>query len=685
MAILTGEKLFDEIVSSQLDLTLSAQASGRLINRLDGLINEEGNVSPTAVARLLYGNSNIKEAIEDKNDSGEADSVFFQNLITTTRDDILDEDEDEDEGEGNGDDLSQLKDALLALDDTQADKDQFLVDALENDAVKQVAEGRLDFDDETAIDADITTVFNNAAGNIGAEIGIGGFDTKSAEMQDLLIDDMVSQKMAALNTAVLKAGSNSDTLLATVADKIEAVNAAAEAKTEAADDMTDAITGFENNNEGKYVDEVPDPDDVFVDKNQLIRYVNGTDDIVLAEKDSNVWTLTDKVVGTFAILSTTNLLDAYEAQQAAIAALASAHEALEDAVADVYLAENGGHSVYDFQAAVTYKVDGSVDTVDFNEDVKIFETEALADADAAGVKQIFTVKINDAGADGKVFKLGGEAIYTVNNGGQPDGDAIDTAAKIAAAFSTHDWGEAEAAWELDYTEGTAILTFTAKETTGDVADPTNGSTINNIDVTNDGTGGSIEGVKSGIGTGAVEHDAPFSNGVLIAQEAVKDFEDLKDAFESARDLRDQLDSHDQAIEDAKAWFADNDLTLPAILEHGGDESGTEAGDIYMATSLKGGQSASIDEFGDDGLDHLFIGDGLVRVDLAEDDAIADNLGDVAALEVFFEQVGDDLNLYIETQSYGGNLGDVSELAKITLTGVSSDDVALVDGFIIAGE
>lgn len=106
----------------------------------------------------------------------------------------------------------------------------------------------------------------------------------------------------------------------------------------------------------------------------------------------------------------------------------------------------------------------------------------------------------------------------------------------------------------------------------------------------------------------------------------------------------------------------------------------------MVDALKGKDTTTINKFGDKGADYLFVGDGFTLVDLGTK-VISAKVGDNAAMEIFYKQNGNNLELYIEQESFAGGLttdGGLTEIVKVTLTGVSFDDITLDGSFITAG-
>lgn len=173
-------------------------------------------------------------------------------------------------------------------------------------------------------------------------------------------------------------------------------------------------------------------------------------------------------------------------------------------------------------------------------------------------------------------------------------------------------------------------------------------------------------------------------------EAVEKFkEDIDAAFEAyedAKELVSDLAELQTAIDNAEAWFGeDNNYAAPKNLQDTKTATGTDGDDIFMLSELAGNDSATIKKFGDKGTDYLFVGEGYKLVDLEGKAITTNKVGSTADLEIFWEKSGNDIKLYIETEAYGGDLLDTSEIIKITLSGVKDiNDITLDGSFITAG-
>lgn len=564
---------------------------------------------------------------------------------------------------------------LEALQDAKDAKEAFLEEALENATLAEnqsLDENSTTADAEAAIGAEL----NAKTALVASEVSDTSFATRSVTVQDNLIADAVAAKATVLSNAVKAAVAGTQTLLATVEVQVDATNAAIDAATGAQDVLDDAITVFEalNTTLTFAAASTTTGNDVFVstDGTKLIKYVDGTSNVTLAEKKSGSWTLTTEGK---AVKSVTELLAAFEADKAADLAVDAAKEQLEAAVAAVYVAENKAYSAYNPEAALAYSLDGdgkSVITVDFDASVKVFATKALAEADAAGVKEKFTVTVGAAGTDAQTLTFDG-VTYTVDNASDAsDADAATTAANFAAAYSN----ATNTLWVVE--RDGAVLTFTAKAAAADIDNAT--AVAGTVTKT---VAQVTPGIAPNVGAGAISKDAQLADNVYEAQIAVKEFNTLVAEFLNARELSTDLKAADAAIDAAEAALTDSvEEGGLGVTLLGGADNFTTKNDVYLFDAKHGDEDLT--NFGQTGEDKIFFGEGFSLVAIAEGKTISNNIGDASALEILWAQNGNDLVLYVEKETFGGNSAGTSDLVEITLTGVNAENVTFEGGFLIAG-
>jgi hypothetical protein len=198
---------------------------------------------------------------------------------------------------------------------------------------------------------------------------------------------------------------------------------------------------------------------------------------------------------------------------------------------------------------------------------------------------------------------------------------------------------------------------------------------------------------------------------LNAGGAVETFSDLIDVYDAAEladtpliddlsDANDALETHvdtvDEPLEEAvadevaagtavltitalnltlaaaEAALAAQDISVSTIVA---EQDATADNDAYLLGTVGG----TINEFGDDGDDVIFIGEDSYVINIGDIDE-----GDDAVLEVFLdESAGGDTTLSIETSVFGGSAAE-PEVIVVVLTGVAAADISIdTAGFIVA--
>lgn len=184
--------------------------------------------------------------------------------------------------------------------------------------------------------------------------------------------------------------------------------------------------------------------------------------------------------------------------------------------------------------------------------------------------------------------------------------------------------------------------------------------------------------------------------VLAAAEALQAERD-KDiqAVADAETAKAEAEEYAATIADLVAAYelaADGVADAEAALEEAGVESlitltenttGTLFGaDLFVYSAGSG--DITIGRF--EAVDQLFLGTGYNLVTLTADDNLTtDRLGDITAMEVFAQQVGGNVVLYVEQQTFAGNdtgaIAD-SDFETITLTGATLEDLAFSNGALV---
>ncbi len=127
-----------------------------------------------------------------------------------------------------------------------------------------------------------------------------------------------------------------------------------------------------------------------------------------------------------------------------------------------------------------------------------------------------------------------------------------------------------------------------------------------------------------------------------------------------------------ALAAAEAALAEQDVSVSTIVA---EQDATDDNDAYLLGTAGG----TIDGFGDDGDDVIYIGEDAYVINIGDVDE-----GDDTVLEVFLdESAGGDTTLSIETSVFGGSAAE-PEVIVVVLTGVAAADISIdTDGFIVA--
>ncbi len=178
-------------------------------------------------------------------------------------------------------------------------------------------------------------------------------------------------------------------------------------------------------------------------------------------------------------------------------------------------------------------------------------------------------------------------------------------------------------------------------------------------------------------------EAPKSDAYIDALDTQSDFVKAVETYLEAKALVADLNAFTDAVTEARAALTDSveDGGLGVNLLEGA-QNFTLANDVYLFSETDSA-SVSLAKFGASGEDKIFFGEDFSLVALG-DEVIGDNVGSSSALEIFWEQIGTSVKLYVETETFGGNSSGTDEIVEITLTGVNAANVTFADGYLSAG-
>lgn len=273
-----------------------------------------------------------------------------------------------------------------------------------------------------------------------------------------------------------------------------------------------------------------------------------------------------------------------------------------------------------------------------------------------------TVSVGSANAEVYGATIGSQAYEATGDGVKTEADLageIVTALEADGYTASYDSDNSVVVIEgVTATDVTAATNSTASDVSFDVT-----GYYNNTGTVNNGEYNAAV-LESGA-LQATDTEAYFAN-----QTALNDFNKAVQDFQAIAQV--QSDSADLAEATATA------LEAVEAFEVELNETGTatEANDLFVYAE----EAITISGFGLQGEDQLYIGGDFTEQRLA-DDVTDTRLGDSATLEVFFQQEGNNAAIYVENEAFAGNATNASDLTKITLTGVSIDDLQFENGYV----
>ena len=581
---------------------------------------------------------------------------------------------------------TELGAALGALSDAQTAKTEFLegLPGLDTDFDPATGNDGIDVEAGDAQASDVDDLFASASAAMQAETGVSDFANRSATVQDAAISEEQTSLEGAVNTATTIAEDGMTGLLNTLATREDQLPIAEDEAADAAADLADELAAFNSANSGvtggvaaaNQIEFVAAADyDPAADNSNAFLVIDGT---IYAGEDGST------AAGPVALADIANSADVargdvFKAAQDAAAdandAVQSAKDAIESTVEDIVLLETGAFSVKDL-GGLFVPATGAVNLS--ATDAEVFRTEA--DANDDGTKAVYTIDLAGAATDGttvETVEIGGVQVFTDGAAGDPaltdDGLATEIAGQTVT-INTVDYAITAGGSATE-----VVLTAqTAEDVTANltVTGPSTPPTATSFAPTTDGVA-PVEPDMAGV---------PEAVDLADALEELSDFEDQAAGFETARDLNDQLAGLDDAIEAAGAALTNGENDDPAglgvtLLE--GADNFTAEDDVYLFNA-DDSAGVTLADFGAEGEDTIFFGDGFSLVEIPDGSGIGDNVGDVAALEILWEQDGNDLVLYVEAETFGGNSSGVGDVTEVTLTGVSATDITFGGGFLSAG-
>ena len=542
---------------------------------------------------------------------------------------------------------STLTEALAELKAAQEARVEFLEETRDQFVADEVP----GITDETELDDvadEIEAQLGAAEDTIGEDwVADVNFGDRTEAVQDALIADKKTALNADLSSAITKASDDVEKLLASANAAKDALVAAHKVKADTATEVRASTAAFEEVNEAVIGD-----DAITVDE------------IVVATQTEGVWKVEPEGAG---VRKLGELVAAYNADADAEAQITSANATLVKAVEKVYVSEHDAYSAILGEGTIVVTDPNTDDVkvgIHYTVPATVFETKAAADeyeAPAGATPATFTLTLEEADLDGyDSVTVDGEAAAQVTLEAVRD-------ALVAAGWEAVD-GEDNVFTSSDATEAPVIAGVAFDDDLEeDVSTPLDAGTFDEAVPADE----PIDGVEV--------VSASLAAAVVAAQNAVKNFDAAVNALEEARELNVGLEEAQAAIDAAFESLEELDVVL---LD---GTAFTPENDVYLV-NLDEDDDATLTEFGAAGEDKIFFGEGFTLVDLDGKDIATESVGNVNDLEIFWEQVGNSVNLYIEKETFGGNATGPEDLVKITLAGVTGSEIAddLGAGFLSLG-
>jgi hypothetical protein len=342
------------------------------------------------------------------------------------------------------------------------------------------------------------------------------------------------------------------------------------------------------------------------------------------------------------------LLAAVKADVAAMQALVAATDALEEAVATVVVLE-GTNEI------TTEGVSSYVDTKggSLTEDGELYVKDGVT-----------YVAVANATTNVAFYSVTDIAVTVAADGSLTVEATYDSTA--ADETVTYNASVAQTATDGGYTvvSATDPLAFTAADLDASAF----------IDTTTDSL------LVEGGGTNDFEAIAADSFALISALATQETFNEAVEDYLAAKALNDEMEGLNDAVTAAREAL-ENDVEDGGLginlLE--GSSNFTVDDDVYLFNADNG--DLTLTKFGANGDDKIFFGEEFTLVAIPDGEDINDNVGDVAALEILWDQQGTNLVLYVEGETFGGNSAGTDDVVQITLSGVNAADVSFEGGFL----
>lgn len=278
---------------------------------------------------------------------------------------------------------------------------------------------------------------------------------------------------------------------------------------------------------------------------------------------------------------------------------------------------------------------------------------------------------NDDGTTAEVSLISWDATkkaFVVDSGVVTAGTA--TGASDAAKALLADANDLLAAFTADYKAQVALNVATANQDNSEIALGAFDGYVAANDKDNV--------LATDTGLGLAQAIASETQSVADAQKDIEALDNALASLDKALALSSEYKALDEKVTAAEKAVTDAGFALEVL--DAATEAATGDSDVFLfgASTV----NTTVSSFGLQGEDRIFFGEGFSLVELADDQAVSQNVGSSSALEIFMQQDGANTVLWVEKQAFAGSsTTSVSDLVQITLTGVAAEDISFDNGYL----
>lgn len=443
---------------------------------------------------------------------------------------------------------------------------------------------------------------------------------------------------------------------------LQALTDAQEAKTEYLESVADNELVVEELTDGDTNADAADPDNVTVVE---VEAAIGQAQTEIATALSNARAANSDRVLEANLQDAQDEVASYEAEIAKVAGLKRAVETKQATAAALEEATTARDTANANLAGATITFDQLNGTnVDLSTGVEYYEADGTTLVDPA------TGNVNDIAI---ITDVNGVELFTAKDGVL---SASTDSATVALELKGLDALQASVQAKLD----AEVAVDEAVEDDGEADDTLAGITdLSDADFQN----------SESTGTDVYNQLDALETTVTTEQDALDDRQELIADSEEINGLADELEALNDSIDDANTAITDADDGLGVDVLSGAVDFDL-GDDVYLFQ--KDQADVTFINFAADGQDSIFFGTEFSLVELSEEDGddflaadFTSNVGEEGALEIFWVQNSNDLQLFVETKAFAGNGSTDADFVEITLAGINATEIDFTGGYLTSGE